>query len=135
MAVDGTTYFVLVSVAVFSGAVVSGLAGFAFSAVAGAILLHLMPPIEAVPLMMACSILVQVTSLFALMRGVQWKRSLILSGGGLIGIVPRSICCNRWIRGYSGSASASLCLDMPHTCCGGPRRGAGRAPAARSGKR
>jgi uncharacterized membrane protein YfcA len=88
MAVDGTTYFVLVSVAVFSGAVVSGLAGFAFSAVAGAILLHLMPPIEAVPLMMACSILVQVTSLFALMRGVQWKRSLILSGGGLIGIVP-----------------------------------------------
>jgi uncharacterized protein len=85
---DSTTYFVLVSVAVFSGAVVSGLAGFAFSAVAGAILLHLMPPIEAVPLMMACSILVQVTSLFALMRSVQWKRSLVLASGGLLGIVP-----------------------------------------------
>jgi hypothetical protein len=63
MAMANTTYFMLVSVAAFSGAVVSGLAGFAFSAVAGAILLHLMPPIEAVPLMMACSILVQVTSL------------------------------------------------------------------------
>jgi uncharacterized membrane protein YfcA len=88
MTMHNTTYFVLVSVAAFSGAVVSGFAGFAFSAVAGAILLHLMPPIEAVPLMMACSILVQVTSLFALMRAVQWKRSLILSGSGLIGIVP-----------------------------------------------
>jgi uncharacterized membrane protein YfcA len=86
--VEGFTYFVLLSVAVFSGAVVSALAGFAFSAVAGAILLHLMPPIEAVPLMMACSILVQVTSLLALLRGVQWRRSLVLAGSGLLGIVP-----------------------------------------------
>jgi uncharacterized protein len=85
---EGFSYYVLLSVAVFSGAVVSGLAGFAFSAVAGAILLHLMPPIEAVPLMMACSILVQVTSLLALLRGVQWRRSLVLAGGGLLGIVP-----------------------------------------------
>jgi uncharacterized protein len=81
-------YFVLLSVAVFSGAVVSGLAGFAFSAVAGAILLHLMPPIEAVPLMMVCSILVQVTSLLALLRIVQWRRSLVLAAGGLFGIMP-----------------------------------------------
>ena len=81
-------YFALVSAAVFSGAVVSGFAGFAFSAVAGAILLHLMPPIEAVPLMMTCSILVQVSSLVALIRGIQWKRSLALSAGGLLGIGP-----------------------------------------------
>jgi uncharacterized protein len=85
---ENFVYFVLVSAAVFSGAVVSGLAGFAFSAVAGAVLLHLMPPIEAVPLMMACSIMVQTTSLFALRRGVQWKRSLVLAGGGVLGIVP-----------------------------------------------
>src|SRR5260370_39898830 len=84
---DIASYLVL-SGAVFAGAVVSGLAGFAFSAVAGAILLHLMPPIEAVPLMMACSILVQVTSLVALQRGVQWKRGLILAGSGLFGSVP-----------------------------------------------
>jgi uncharacterized protein len=85
---EGTAYLALVSVAVFSGAVVSGLAGFAFSAVAGAILLHVMPPIKAVPLMMACSVLVQVSSLCVLMRGVQWKRSLILVAGGLLGIAP-----------------------------------------------
>ena len=81
-------YFPLVSVAVFFGAIVSGFAGFAFSAVAGAILLHLMPPIEAIPLMMACSVFVQVTSLLALRRDMQWKRCLVLAGGGLFGIVP-----------------------------------------------
>src|SRR6266700_1982689 len=81
-------FVVLVSIAVFFGAIVSGLAGFAFSAVAGAILLHLMPPIEAVPLMMTCSVLVQASSLAALLKGVQWRRSLILVAGGLFGIVP-----------------------------------------------
>jgi uncharacterized membrane protein YfcA len=85
---DGFSYSALVSVAVFSGALVSGFAGFAFSAVAGAILLHLMPPIEAVPFMMVCSVLVQATSLFALVQDVQWKRCLILAGGGLLGLAP-----------------------------------------------
>jgi uncharacterized membrane protein YfcA len=85
---DNFVYFSLVSAAVFSGAVVSALAGFAFSAVAGAVLLHLMPPAQAVPLMMACSILVQATSVLALRTGSQWRRSLILAAGGLVGIVP-----------------------------------------------
>src|SRR5207237_350301 len=48
----GLDSFLLLSVAVFFGAFVSGLAGFAFSAVAGAILLHVLQPLEAVPLMM-----------------------------------------------------------------------------------
>lgn len=85
---ESFAYFVLVGVAAFSGAVISALAGFAFSAVAGVILLQLMPPIEAVPLMMACSILVQLTSMLALLRSVQWKRSVILAAGGLLGIIP-----------------------------------------------
>jgi uncharacterized membrane protein YfcA len=42
----------LLSVAVFAGAFVSGLAGFAFSAVAGAILLRIFQPMEAVPLLL-----------------------------------------------------------------------------------
>jgi uncharacterized membrane protein YfcA len=85
---DGVLYAVLVSIGVFSGAVVSALAGFAFSAVAGAVLLHLMPPIEAIPLMMVCSVLVQVTSQVVLLRNLQWKRILTLVCGGLVGIVP-----------------------------------------------
>ncbi len=81
-------YFVLITVAVFSGAVVSAFAGFAFSAVAGAILLHLMPPIEAVPLMMVCSVILQFTSILALRRCFQWKRIMVLASGGMLGIVP-----------------------------------------------
>jgi uncharacterized membrane protein YfcA len=79
------SYFLL-SAAVFAGAFVSGLAGFAFSAVAGAILLHIFSPLEAVPLMMACSIGVQGANLWALRNSIQWKGSLALVIGGLLGI-------------------------------------------------
>jgi uncharacterized protein len=76
----------LLSGAVFLGAFVSGLAGFAFSAVAGAILLHTRLPMEAVPLMMACSVGVQATNLWALRKDIQWKQSLVLVLGGLLGV-------------------------------------------------
>ncbi len=82
----GLGSFLLLSVAVFFGAFVSGFAGFAFSAVAGAILLHMFQPLEAVPLMMACSVGVQATNLWALRRSIQWKGSLILIVGGLLGV-------------------------------------------------
>jgi uncharacterized protein len=78
--------FCVLSIAVFCGAFVSGLAGFAFSAVAGAILLHVLPPLEAVPLMMACSIAVQATNLCALRKHIRWKESLVLVVGGLLGV-------------------------------------------------
>jgi uncharacterized membrane protein YfcA len=77
--------FTVLSVAVFLGAFVSGLAGFAFSAVAGALLLHVLPPLEAIPLMMACSIAVQATNLWALRDSIVWKESLTLVIGGLLG--------------------------------------------------
>jgi uncharacterized membrane protein YfcA len=80
--------YLLVSAGVFAGAVVSGLMGFAFSAVAGAVLLHVLPPTEAVPLMMACSIITQSVSLFALRRSLQWRGSAGLIAGGAIGMLP-----------------------------------------------
>ncbi len=83
---DSFGSFALLSVAVFLGAFVSGLAGFAFSAVAGAILLHVRLPMEAVPLMMACSVGVQATNLWALRKDIQWKQSLVLVLGGLFGV-------------------------------------------------
>jgi uncharacterized membrane protein YfcA len=82
----GIESFLLLSAAVFSGAFVSGLAGFAFSAVAGGILLHVLQPLEAVPLMMICSVGVQATDLWALRKSIQWKESLILIFGGLLGV-------------------------------------------------
>jgi uncharacterized membrane protein YfcA len=78
--------WLLLSAAAFSGAFVSGLAGFAFSAVAGAILLHSFPALEAVPLMMACSVAVQAANLWALRKSVQWRESLVLIIGGLTGV-------------------------------------------------
>jgi hypothetical protein len=78
----------LMALGVFAGAVVSGFCGFAFSAVAGAMLLHALPPGEAVPLMMVCSILVQTACLILLRRHVQWRGSLMLVAGGLLGLPP-----------------------------------------------
>ena len=74
----------LLGTAVFAGAFVSGMAGFAFSAVAGAILLHVFQPSEAVPLMMACSVGVQTSTLLTLRHQMRWKESLFLIAGGLL---------------------------------------------------
>ena len=52
-------------VAVFLGAIVQGFSGFAFSAVAGAILLQVEAPGIAIPLLMICSLTIQ---LYVLMR-------------------------------------------------------------------
>jgi uncharacterized protein len=68
-----------------AGAFVSGLAGFAFSAVAGAILLRIYQPLQAVPLMMACSVGVQAANLWALRRNIQWSSSLLMMIGGALG--------------------------------------------------
>ncbi len=80
--------FLILSVGVFAGALVSGVAGFAFSGVAGAMLLHVLPPTEAVPFMMICSIAVQSASLVVLRRRMSWRGSLELIVGGALGIPP-----------------------------------------------
>jgi hypothetical protein len=88
MSVFELSPYVFLSAGVFAGAVVSGLVGFAFSAAAGAILLHVLPPTEAVPLMMACSLVVQGASLVALRRSVKWCGSPMLILGGVLGVLP-----------------------------------------------
>jgi len=78
----------LMAIGVFAGAVVSGFTGFNFSAVAGAVLLHMLPPSEAVPLMMVCSVLVQGINLVWLRAHVRWRESAALIAGGLLGLPP-----------------------------------------------
>jgi uncharacterized membrane protein YfcA len=73
-------------VAVFAGALVAGLIGFAFSAIAGAILLHYADPISAVPLLLACSIATQCMSIARLRRSMDWRGCLPFLAGGIIGI-------------------------------------------------
>ena len=77
---------VLVAAGIFAGALVSGFTGFAFSGVAGALLLHVLAPAEAVPLMMVCSLVVQAASLVALRRHIAWRASAGLVAGGLLGM-------------------------------------------------
>jgi len=82
----GLASYLLLGTAVFAGGFVSGMAGFAFSAVAGGILLHVLQPSEAVPLMMACSVGVQASTLLALRTSMRWRESLFLIGGGLLAL-------------------------------------------------
>jgi len=82
------SYFVPLALAVFFGAAVSSFVGFAFSAVAGAILLHVLSPTEAVPLMMACSIVVQGANMICLRQTLDWRGSAAFILGGILGIPP-----------------------------------------------
>jgi len=75
----------MLSTAVFLGGVVSGFSGFAFSAAAGAILLHVFEPIAAIPLMMFCSIASQAMSLVKVYRFILWREVAPLLIGGMAG--------------------------------------------------
>jgi uncharacterized membrane protein YfcA len=75
----------MLSTAVFLGGMVSGFSGFAFSAAAGAILLHVFEPIAAIPLMMFCSIASQAMSLVKVYRFIRWRELAPLLIGGMAG--------------------------------------------------
>ena len=81
-------FYLALTSGIFAGAVVSGFAGFAFSGVAGIILMHLLAPHEAVPLMMACSIAVQGIGLVTLRSSMNWRTSLPFLIGGAAGLPP-----------------------------------------------
>jgi uncharacterized protein len=116
--VTDITSYLLLSTAAFCGALVSGLAGFAFSAVAGAILLHAFPPLEAVPLMMACSVGVQAANLWALRKNIQWKGSLALIVGGLLGIpIALSILQHADTQSFRTGFGAILVIYAAYTLC------------------
>ena len=74
-------------VAVFLGAVVQGFSGFAFSAVAGAILLQVQEPGLAIPLLMVCSLLIQAFVMVRLRAAMSWRGSLPYLAGGAGGVV------------------------------------------------
>ena len=76
----------LILLAMFAGSLVSGLAGFAFSAVAGALLFHCLPPAQAVPLLLICSITTQLFSITKLAGIMQWRGCVIYLIGGITGI-------------------------------------------------
>src|SRR4026208_1718592 len=77
---------VILVVAVFLGAIVQGFSGFAFSAVAGAILLQVQAPGLAIPLLMICSLMIPTFLLVRLRAGLSFKGSLPYLAGGIGGV-------------------------------------------------
>jgi uncharacterized membrane protein YfcA len=73
--------------AVFLGAIVQGFTGFAFSAVAGAILLQVAPANVTVPLLMLCSLAIQGFVLVRLRGTISWQASLPYLVGGAGGVL------------------------------------------------
>jgi uncharacterized membrane protein YfcA len=73
--------------AIFIAAIVSSIAGFAFSALAGAMLLHVVPhAVEAVMIMMVCSIAIQSLSVALLWRDIDWRNMGVFLLGGITGL-------------------------------------------------
>ncbi len=84
---EGVPASATVLLAVLIASTVSSIAGFAFSAVCGAMLLTMMSnPVEVVEIMMVCSIAIQALSVVLLWRDIDWRCLLPFVGGGLIGL-------------------------------------------------
>jgi uncharacterized membrane protein YfcA len=74
-------------VAVFVAATVSSIAGFAFSALCGAMLFHVMDsPVGAAHVMIVCSIAVQGLSVATLWRAIDWHNLGVFLAGGFLGV-------------------------------------------------
>ena len=103
-------------IAVFLGGVVVGCSGFAFSAVAGAVLYHFIEPIDAVSIMLCCSVVTQAATLIALRRHIDWRESVPMMMGGVlgtpIGVYVLTIVEGRTLRSGFGAFLALYALYM-----------------------
>jgi uncharacterized membrane protein YfcA len=83
--IDGE--FAAVVLAVLLASTVSSIAGFAFSAICGVMLLQLMnDPVAAVRIMMVCSIAIQSLSVALLWRNIEWRLLSRFLIGGIFGL-------------------------------------------------
>ena len=74
---------------VLAAAVVSSIAGFAFSLICGAVLFHLVPnPVQAVQIMLVCSIANQAAMTWSLRKQIEWRQLSICLAGGAVGLTP-----------------------------------------------
>ena len=72
---------------ILAASTISSIVGFAFSALSGALLFHLMDsPIYAVQVMIVCSIAVQFLSVATLWRSIDWLSLPVFFAGGVLGV-------------------------------------------------
>lgn len=78
-----------IMLAMAGAAVVSSVAGFAYSAVAGAVMYHLVDsPVQAVTFMLWGSIAIQVYAVARLWRDIRWREVMPFLAGGFVMVVP-----------------------------------------------
>lgn len=80
-----TTADLLLAVTAFLAALVSGLAGFAFNLIATGVFLHLLPPLVAIPVLLAASIVVQTLATIALRHTLSWRALAPYVIAGVVG--------------------------------------------------
>src|SRR3954462_7076655 len=85
-----TTAFVLL-LGALAGGFVSGLAGFGTALVALGIWLYVIPPSIAVPLVLICSIVAQLSTLITFWRLIDFKLVWPFFAGGLAGVLPGTL--------------------------------------------
>lgn len=82
-------YSVAIMLVLIASACVSSVVGFAFSAIAGASLYHLVDsPVEAVNIMLWSSIAIQLYSVIKLWKFIQWSQLIPYLAGGFLTVVP-----------------------------------------------
>jgi uncharacterized membrane protein YfcA len=84
--VSATSAHLALTAATFIAAFASGLAGFAYALIASAVYLHVLSPIQAVPLVLAGSLAAQTITLFGVWREIDWLRLWPFLVGGIAGI-------------------------------------------------
>jgi uncharacterized membrane protein YfcA len=73
--------------AILVASTISSIAGFAFSALCGALLFHLVDsPVQAVNVMIVCSIAIQLLSVATLWRSIDWRSLPVFLAGGVLGV-------------------------------------------------
>src|SRR5262249_48376008 len=96
--------------AIFVAALVSSVAGFAFSAICGAMLFHLVEdPVQAIQIMMVCSVGGQAWMVWALRRDIVWRSLSIFLVGAAAG-PPGGVFCllHSWPCFYAPRAGGLL---------------------------
>ena len=87
LSAQGSPNGAAVLIAILAASTVSSIAGFAFSALCGALLFHLIEsPVYAVQVMIVCSIAIQLLGVAALWRSIDWRRLLVFLIGGIPGV-------------------------------------------------
>jgi uncharacterized protein len=87
LAMQGHGRLAVALVAVLLASTASSIAGFAFSALCGALLFHLLDsPVYTVQIMLLCSIAIQLLSVSALWRSIDWRSLPIFLVGGVAGV-------------------------------------------------